>query len=113
MNRENRVERPRGKSEYTIYFDSSHARNGWGDLVASRRTDLLGAWEFLTHRAEELTGLSYPLRGSLGTVTRDGVAHTRRQLKLSKTHGARIWYFVVGDCVYLEKVFTRHPNETE
>ena len=46
-------------------------------------------------------------------MVREGVSHTRWQLKLSKTHGARVWYYVHGDAVYLEKVFTQHPKETQ
>jgi hypothetical protein len=112
MGRKNRVERPQRKSEFSIFFGSSHARKGWNDLLAGRRSDLVEAWEYLTHRPQEVTALSHPLRGSLSTVVREGVSHTRWQLKLSKTHGARIWYYVDGSSVNLEKVHTSHPVDT-
>lgn len=81
--------------------------------MAGRRSDLVEAWEYLTHRPQEVTALSHPLKGSLSTVVKEGASHTRWQLKLSKTHGARIWYYVEGRSVYLEKVFTQHPKETQ
>lgn len=113
MSEKNRVGRPRGKSEYSIFFASSHARKGWNDLLATRRSDLVEVWDYLTLRPEEVTPLSHPLKGSLSINVRDGVSHTRWQLKLSKTHGARIWYYVIDDSVHLERVFTQHPKETQ
>ncbi|CAB4580873.1 unannotated protein [freshwater metagenome] len=80
--------------------------------MAVRRNDLVSAWEFLTHNPETVTALSDRLKGSLSRLVRGGVTHTRWQLKLSATHGARIWYFVDGRKVHLERVFTSHPNET-
>jgi len=112
MSTKDSVPRPRGRSEYEIHFDSSHARKGWGDLMAVRRNDLVSAWDFLTRNPETVTALSYPLKDSLSSLVRGGVTHTRWQLKLSATHGARIWSFVDGRKVHLEKVFTSHPNET-
>jgi hypothetical protein len=46
-------------------------------------------------------------------VVRDGESHERWQLKLNSRDGARIWFFVVGREVRLERVFTGHPNETK
>lgn len=112
MTTEDSVPRPRGRSEYQIYFDSSRARKGWSNLLAVRRSDLVSAWEFLTQHPETVSPVSYPLQDRLSSLVRGGVTHTRWQLKLSATHGARIWCFVEGRSVYLERVFTSHPNET-
>ena len=80
--------------------------------MAVRRNDLVSAWEFLTHNPETVTALSYPLKDSLSSLVRGGVTHTRWQLKLSATHVARIWFFVEGRKVHLEKFFTSHRHDT-
>ena len=107
------VARPLKKSEYTIVFATKQAEKGWQDLLATRRNDLVEAWHFLTSTPLQQTPLSYRLRDTLGTVTRDGVEHDRWQLKLSLKDGARIWYFVVQKTVFLEQVHTSHPNQTK
>jgi hypothetical protein len=35
------------------------------------------------------------------------------KLKLSLTHCSRIWYFIVGNHVFIDEVFTSHPNQTK
>jgi hypothetical protein len=42
-----------------------------------------------------------------------GVSHQRWQLKLSATDGSRIWYYVEDQSVFVEKIFTAHPNQTK
>ena len=112
MTRGERVTRPKRKSEYSIYFGSSQAQRGWEALRAVRSSDLVEAWEHLTRNPESLTPLSYPLKGALSTVVKNGVEHTRWQLKLSKTQGSRIWYYVENQEVHIEVVHTNHPGET-
>lgn len=113
MSKERSVERPLKKTEYKIVFASRQAEKGWRDLRATQRNALVEAWEFLTKSPTAITATNYPLKGQLGTVTRDGVAHTRWQHKPSSRGGARIWFFVVERRVYLENVHTSHPNETK
>lgn len=112
MNRHTSVPRPRRRSEYLIFFDSKQAQRGWDALRATRSGDLVNAWEHLTQHPKLVTSLAYPLKGELSLVTRGGVAYPRWQLKLSKTHGARIWYYVNKQQVLLEQVHTGHPRET-
>ena len=111
--RDKSVPRPRRKSEYEIFFASTQAEKGWRDLVATRKSDAVFAWDFLTASPDSNTPHSYRLKAELSTVTRDGVAYDRWQLKPSLTGGARIWYFIVGGRVYLEQVHTAHPNSTK
>lgn len=107
------VPRPPRKSDYAIVFLTRHASTGWHDLVAVRRNAVVDAWETLTTAPLERTLLNGPLQGSLALVVRDGESHERWQLKLNSRDGARIWFFVVGREVRLERVFTGHPNETK
>ena len=113
MASEEPVHRPTKKSEFTIVFATSQAKKGWQDLVATRRNNLIDTWHFLTETPLQETPLSYRLRDTLGIVTRAGSEHARWQRKLSLSDGARIWYFVVGQTVYLEQVHTTHPNQTK
>jgi hypothetical protein len=53
------------------------------------------------------------MRADFGLLVANGVSHQRWQLKLSATDGSRIWYFVDGQSVFIEKIFTAHPNETK
>ena len=109
----NRAQRPTRKTEFSIHFATKTAEKGWRDLQAVRLNDLVLAWEFLTTNPRAETPLSCRLKGELSEVTRNGDVHERRQLKLSATHGARIWYFVEGQSVFLEAVHTKHPNQTK
>jgi hypothetical protein len=109
----NHVPRPTKKSEYAIIFASNSARKGWQDLEAVRRNDLVDAWDFLTRNPKELSPLNSQLRGELGQVTVAGEPFDRWQLKLSSTFGARIWFYVDGNTVFIEEVHTNHPNETK
>lgn len=112
MAKERQVHRPIRKSEYRIIAATSHADEGWRDLVATHRNLMVEAWEFLTTNPLAHTPTNYPLKGELGIVVRDGVVHDRWQYKPSQGNGARIWFYVEGDRVYLEKVHTHHPKET-
>jgi hypothetical protein len=107
------VPRPTKKSEYKIYFDSRSAERGWSDLLATRRSALADAWEFLTKTPLETTPLSYRLKGELAIVIRNGTAHECWQLKINAKDGVRIWYYVANDEVQLIRVETKHPNETK
>jgi len=52
------------------------------------------------------------MAGSRATWRRSrGVSHDRRQYELK--NGARIWYWVEGQTVMLERVETHHPNATK
>lgn len=108
-----RVERPLKKIEYSIVFASRSAAKGWQDLCASTRSPMVDAWDFLTKTPELHTPTNTPLKGELGVVTRDGIAHQRWQHKPTAKGDARIWFYVDGRTVYLEQVHTRHPNETK
>lgn len=107
------VPRPNKKSEFKIYFVTRQAEKGWNDLLATRRNDLVDAWHFLSSNPFESTPLSYRLKGQLSKVSYQGVEYDRWQLKFSLKHGSRIWYWVDGDSVYIENVFTSHPNQTK
>ena len=107
------VPRPTKKSEFSIHFDSPKMFRDWNSLEAARLSNLADAWDFLTRTPLQKTPVSAPLLGRLAFVTRDGVQFERWQLKLSKTSGARIWYYVDGQTVYIEQLHTKHPNETK
>jgi hypothetical protein len=107
------VPRPIKNSEYKIYFGSNKTRKAWIELLAVRRSDLAEAWEFLTINPLTVTPLAYPLRNNLQFLMVNGISHQRWQLKLSPTDGSRIWYFVDGHSVYIERMFTAHPNKTK
>jgi hypothetical protein len=107
------VPRPLKKSEYKIYFGSNRIRKAWVAILAVRRSDLSEAWDFLTRNPLKVTPLSHPMRADFGLLVANGVSHQRWQLKLSATDGSRIWYFVDGQTVFIERIFTAHPNETK
>lgn len=113
MGKEQPVNRPVRKSEYTIVAASGAATKGWRDLVATHRNLMVEAWEFLTADPLKVTPTNYPLKGSLATVIRGGVKHDRWQYKPSAGNGARIWFYVEGQKVYLERVSPHHPKETD
>ncbi len=113
MAKEQPVPRPIKKSEYTIICASRQAEKGWRDLRATQRNALADAWDFLTRTPLQATPTNYPLKGELGEVIRDGKKHARWQHKPTAGGTARIWFYVEGDCVYLEQVHTAHPNETK
>ena len=113
MRTDDPVLRPIKKSEYKIYFESNKIRKAWVDLLAVRRSDLSEAWDFLTRNLLKVTPLSHPMRADFGLLVANGVSHQRWQLKLSATDGSRIWYFVDGQTVFIERIFTAHPNETK
>ena len=47
MVKQERVARPIKKTEYEILFASREAQRGWRDLVATQRTHMADAWDFL------------------------------------------------------------------
>lgn len=112
MAKDQPVSRPTKKSEYKIYFSSNSALKGWDSLKATRRNDLVAAWEYLTKTPLQDTPYAYQLKGELSQVIRNGISHDLRQLKLSQRDGARIWYYVVDQNVYLVEVHTSHPKQT-
>lgn len=112
MAKEARIERPLRKAEYTIVAATASAQKGWRDLVATHRNLMVEAWEFLTSGPLVHTPTNYPLRDELGRVTRDGKTFARWQYKPSAGNGARIWFYVEGQTVYLERVHTSHPRQT-
>lgn len=112
MGKEQRLDRPIRRSEYTIVAASAAAQKGWRDLVATHRNLMVETWEFLTAHPLTRTPTNYPLKGELATVMRNGVGYPRWQHKPSQGASARIWFYVEGQKVYLERVSTSHPNET-
>ncbi|MFK4299253.1 hypothetical protein ABH924_004434 [Arthrobacter sp. GAS37] len=113
MAKESKVERPTKKNEYEIRFASVQATKGWTDLAATIRNPLADAWDFLTRTPELETPTNYRLRGELELVTRNGATHDRWQHKPTLKGGARLWFYVEGQVIYLEQVHTSHPNETK
>lgn len=111
--RENRVQRPLRRDEYELVFASSGAKKGWTDLKATIRGPLADTWDFLAKTPQERTPSNYPLRDSLSKVTYRGKTYDRWQHKPTLKGGARIWFFCDRNTVYLEKVFTAHPNPTK
>ncbi|HWC21018.1 MAG TPA: hypothetical protein VG502_01845 [Flexivirga sp.] len=113
MKRGHKVERPTKKSEYTIEFGSAGAARGWRDLCATIRNPLADVWDFLTKTPHASSPTCYPLKDELETVVHDGIEYQRWQVKPTRQGDARIWYFVRGQVVVLERVYTHHPNETK
>lgn len=113
MARGKRVERPTKRSEYTIVFASREAEKGWTDLRATALNALTDTWDFLTRTPTHTTPGNYRLKGSLAKVTRHGVEHDRWQHKPTQRGDARIWFYVSDNTVFLERVHTRHPDETK
>jgi hypothetical protein len=111
--KEGRVERPLRKSEFEIYFDSRSAKQGWIDFVATRRSEAINAWDHLTQSPLAKSLNNYQLKTSLAFVNRDGESHPWWQYKPNSTSDVRIWFFVVGNKVFLEQVHTHHPNQTK
>jgi hypothetical protein len=111
--RDDLAARPTKKNEFVLVFASRSASVGWRDLIATQRNLLADAWDFLTRTPLLTTPKNYELRGELATVTRDGKTFARWQHKPSLKGDARIWFFVDGQTVYLERVFTSHPNQTK
>ncbi|BBX82179.1 hypothetical protein [Mycolicibacterium aubagnense] len=115
MARHDPVPRPLKKVEFEIRFATREAEKGWTDAKATARNTLVDAWDFLTRTPLEQGDRCYPLSGDLRRLNRGGVSFDRWQYKI--TDGGRIWYHVqverVGGVVYLERVETGHPNETD
>lgn len=115
MAKTSRVERPLRKSEYEIVCESTHSLNGWRDLKATIPGPLVDTWEWLSTSPLEKSPSNYRLRGELGNLTYQEKQFDRWQHKPTLKGSARIWFFVDKNDrrVYLEKVFTSHPNETK
>lgn len=113
MARDAIVPRPIRKSEYTIEVGTQQAKKGWTDLKATHRNVLVDVWEFLTVHPLERTATNYPLKGDLATVTRKGKTFQRWQHKPTEGGSARIWFYVDGQRVIIENVWTHHPNATK
>lgn len=104
------VPRPIKHGEWTICHASRNAQQGWSDLLATQKSALTDAWDFLTKHPGEDGPKNGPLRGNLGKVTNAGVTHGRRQYECH--NGARIWCWLEDHTVWLEQVHTNHPNQT-
>lgn|SRR5690625_1199324 len=113
MAKEKPVKRPTKRSEFTIIIASREAEKGWQDLKATHRNALADTWDFLTKTPLNTTPKNYPLKGKLKEVSRGGVTYERWQHKPTLGGGARIWFYVKGQKVYLEQVHTSHPNQTK
>ena len=107
------VPRPPKKAEYEIRFATTDARKGWQNLVATIRNSMTLTWDFLTQTPLEITPTNYPLRGELGTISRSGTVYDRWQHKPTAKGTARIWFYVHGRTVFLERVHTHHPSQTK
>lgn len=111
--RASRVHRPLRKSDFEIVLASSSAEKGWRDLLATTRNPMVTTWEFLTATPLSTTEANYRLKDKLATVSVGGVQHHRWQHKPTTKGDARIWFYVVDRTVYIEQVFTAHPNATK
>lgn len=109
--RARRAQRPLKRVEYSIEFASRQAEKGWQDLLATTRSAVVDAWDFLTRTPLESSVRNHTMRGELAKVVREGRAHDRWQHELPG--GARIWFYVDEGTVYLVDVFTAHPNQTK
>ena len=105
------VNRPLKKSEYEIRFGTREAQKGWTDLLATTRSAMVDAWDHFTTNPMLLTERNHPMRAELEFVVRDGIRFVRWQHELPG--GARIWFFIDGQVVWLVDVHTRHPNHTK
>lgn len=112
MGKVQQIHRPIRKDEFTVVVSTNAAKIGWRDLCATQRNLMAQAWDFLTENPHRHTPTNYPLNGDLATICRDGKEFPRWQYKPSRGNGARIWYYVDGQKVCIEKVFTHHPKET-
>ncbi|MSZ20352.1 MAG: hypothetical protein F2609_06060 [Actinobacteria bacterium] len=77
MSREQPVPRPVKKSDYVIYFGSRTAEKAWLDLMATRRSDLVEAWEILTSSPLTADARCSPMRKDLAVVVFEGSAYRR------------------------------------
>ena len=105
------VQRPTKRAEYRIEFASRQAEKGWQDLLATTRSAVVDAWDFLTRTPQESSPRNHMMRGELATLSRDGRTHERWQHDLPG--GARIWFYLEDGTVHLVDVFTAHPNQTK
>ncbi len=111
MSKRQAVPRPTKNAEFTIHFATKQAQDGWRDVLATQRNTVVDAWDRLTRRPLDPSPSNYQLKGELAVVIHAGETHERWQYKLSG--GARIWFYVDGQSVYLVDVHTRHPNQTK
>lgn len=105
------VPRPLKKSEFTIVFGTRACQKAWADLLATQRSAVVDAWDFLTRTPLERLAKNHPLRDDLATVTRNGRTHDQRQHELAG--GARLWFYVDGREVVLVQCHTHHLNATK
>lgn len=113
MAKETIVPRPAKKSEYVLKYATKQSEKGWRDLVATIRNPMSETWDFLTRTPRTTISTNYPLKGSLGVISRGGRTFQRWQHKPTLKGTARVWFYVDGSTVYLEQVHTAHPNETK
>lgn len=105
------VPRPQKKTEYAIRFASKQAADGWRNVCSTQLSKAADAWDWLTKNPTKVAQVNGPMKGPLRWLDYDGDRHERWQHELA--NGARIWFFVVGQVVHLERVHTRHPNATK
>lgn len=92
-------------------YGTRQAERAWRDLLASQRSAVVDARDYLTRHPHERSPKNHPLEGDLGTVTHAGATH--EQWLHESNGGARLWFYVEGSDVVLVEVHTRHPNETK
>ncbi|TKJ29458.1 hypothetical protein [Blastococcus sp. CCUG 61487] len=105
------VPRPVKRAEYTLQFGTRQAEKGWADLLGTTRNAVVDAWDFLTRTPHRASERNHPMKAELAKVERNGALHDRWQYELPG--GARIWFYVEGQTVWLVDVHTRHPNQTK
>lgn len=94
-------------------FANRSAEVGWRNFAATNRNALVDAWDFLTKTPQLRTPRNYELKDAASPIVRNGTTLARWQHKPTLKGDARIWFTVDGSTVYLERVFTSHPNQTK
>jgi hypothetical protein len=113
MARGRRVPRPPAPGEWDIRYWRNSVEDDWDKLVAVAPPAAARAWEWLRRRPRERTDRNHPLRGSLAAARHGGRTYERWQHEV--TGSGRIW-FLIDDrrrTIFIEKVTTGHPKETE
>jgi hypothetical protein len=105
------VSRPRKRAEYEIRYATRQAEKGWLDLLATTRNAVVDAWDFLTRTPDQESVTNHRLKGELATMNRAGQVFDRWQHELPG--GARIWFYIGDQVVYLTDVHAHHPNQTK
>ncbi len=110
-NRREQVARLQKKNEFEIRFSTRNAEKGWTNLLVTTRNAIVDAWDFLTKTPHAASEGNHPMRDELEFISVNGNRYPRWQYELPG--GARIWFYVHEQVVWIIDVHTRHPNQTK